>query len=55
MSSFQEKLIAVRTMKDYSQMKKKLEELLPEAKKEEPEEWMKEKKIKASKEETHQI
>ena len=41
MSSFQDKLIAVRKMKDYSQMKQKLEELLPEAKKEEPEEWMK--------------
>lgn len=40
MSSFQDKLIAVRKMKDYSQMKQKLEELLPEAKKEEPEEWM---------------
>ena len=41
MSSFQDKLIAVRTMKDYSKLEDKLKELLPEAKKEEPEEWMK--------------
>lgn len=38
MSSFQDKLTGIRNRTISSQMKQKLEELLPEAKKEEPEE-----------------